>query len=111
MGQPPGPLKADPPVPRQAPIPSTVERGAQRSRTRRQRRGQPVKREARSRPGHSINPLSISSEKYREKKEAIVVIKIAVAVLLTIATAFVIAKITKKSIAAPAYEHHQKGLK
>ncbi len=118
MGQPPTappPVKADPPVPRQPPIPSSVEKSAQQSRlrsgsrTRRRRTARPVKRKARSRPEHSINPLSVVSEKYREKKETVTMIKILVAILLTIVIAIVIARITKKSVAAPSYEHSQEG--
>ena len=55
----------------------------------------------RSRAGHFISPDTMLSEKSREKEEQVAVIKLVVALLLTLAAVIVIVKVTQKGFGSP----------
>ena len=68
---------------------------------RKQKDPERVRREVRSRPGHFIRPSTMLSDKSQDRQEKIAVIKLVVALLLTLATVIVIVKLTKKGFATP----------
>lgn len=109
MGYPPSerPRSApNPPIPKQSPIPSRGEEGARGVRA-----ANPLRREARHRPGSSVDPSPYLSEKDHDRKEVIALLKIVIAVAFTIAIALGVVSITKRSINRPADESREEGSK
>ncbi len=68
-----------------------------------QKSGSPL--QANSRPGRSVNPATGISEQYQDRKESIILIKILVAIVVTLAIAVGVAALAKKSIRTPSYEN------
>jgi hypothetical protein len=97
---------ANPPIPREAPIPSQREEGGRRVRAE-----IPLRREARHRPGSSVDPIDSLSEKDHERKEVIATLKIVIAVAITIAIALGVVSITKRSVNRPGAESREEGSK
>ena len=97
-----------PPIPKQSPIPSRRER---EEGTGRVRAAVPLRREARHRPGSSVDPSPYLSEKDHDRKEVIALLKIVIAVAFTIAIALGVVSITKRSINRPVDESREQGSK
>ena len=97
---------ANPPIPREAPIPSQREEGGRRVRA-----AIPLRREARHRPGSSVDPIDSLSEKDYERKEVIATLKIVIAVAITFAIALGVVSITKRSVNRPGAESREEGSK
>ncbi|MFP6867217.1 MAG: hypothetical protein VCA35_14840 [Roseibacillus sp.] len=55
----------------------------------------------------SINPITALSEKYQNRKETLAILKVVIAVLITIGLALAVVELTKRSIARPTYESRE----
>lgn len=86
-------LRANPPIPKQPPIPAQGASGAGEAPA-----AMALRREARRRPGRSVNPIKALCEKYQIRRETFVIVKIVLAVAITIAIALGIVSITKRGV-------------
>ena len=92
---------ASPPLPQSPPEGSEAQSGQCYAEA------EPVRQGARSKPARSINPITALSEKYQDRKEALSILKVIIAVLITIGIALAVVELTKRSIARPSYESRE----
>lgn len=116
---PPPPSEPNPPVPRQPPIPPqrktrwrrlTLEERMKWGRgASSRRRGTGNATAGRGGRG-AVDPTTAISERYRNRKEIVAVVKVLLAILATLAITILIVVVTKRSVLGPSSDGRPRGL-